>query len=245
MTRYENRLYRNFAPTRTTAFRVTIGQSDLFVRADRDLQTEVRDTLLTVRYQIERYIQTNAAFAISLESLADDPLAPPVCRKMLSAGRAAGVGPLAAVAGAVAEEVAEKVGHLTREIIIENGGDLYLKLTEDLVVGVHTGKDSPFSDKIGLKISAASTPCSLCTSSGQFGHSFSFGEADAVTVLASSACLADAAATAVANLVQSPADIDAALARAREIEGVMGAAVFAGDKMGLWGDLELVNLTDS
>jgi uncharacterized protein len=238
---FENRNYRNFDSSSTTPFRVTIGQSDLFVRADRDLTEIARDALLTARYQIETYIQTNVVFDISLEPLELDRFAPPICQRMLRAGLAAGVGPFAAVAGAVAQAVGEKLAESSTQVVVENGGDLYLKLTQDLVVGLHAG-DSPLSGKVGLRIAAADTPASLCTSSGTFGHSYSAGQADGVTIFAKDASLADAAATAVANRVATADDVDEALAFAETIEGVLGVCIIVGEKLGIWGNLTLENL---
>ncbi len=241
MDNYDNRYYRNFSPTHTTAFRVTVGQSDLFIRATRDLSTQARDALQTCRYQIERYIQTNVAFDLSLEPLPADDLAPPICQKMLAAGQKANVGPFAAVAGAIANAVAEKLSAFSDDVIVENGGDLCLRLTEDMVVGVYAGRHSPFSGEVGFRIRAKDSPCALCTSSGTVGTSFSRGIADAVTVFAKDAALADAAATAICNNVQTPECINAVARQAHNIEGVLGVAIFIGDKMAVWGDLELVN----
>ena len=92
------------------------------------------------------------------------------------------------------------------DVLVENGGDIWLKSTQPRNICIYAG-NSPFSQRIGLEIKAETTPLGICTSSGTVGHSLSFGSADAVVILASSAVLADAVATATCNLVQEEADL--------------------------------------
>ena len=125
--------------------------------------------------------------------LPEDPLAPPLLRTMLSAARLAGVGPMASVAGAIAQAVGAALKPHSSSIIVENGGDCYLDMDEETTVGIYAGPRSPFSGKIGIRLTADVFPLGICTSSGTVGHSLSFGKADAVTVTARDAALADAA----------------------------------------------------
>lgn len=162
---------------------------------------------------------------------------------MAEAALKAGVGPMAAVAGAIAEAVGRDLLEHSSDIIIENGGDLFIKTTRERVVGIHAG-DSLFSGKLGLTIRPTETPCGICTSSGTLGHSLSFGKADAVTIVSASASLADAAATACCNRIQSPEDISTALSAARGIEGVSGVIIVIADRIGAAGDVRLVRISD-
>ncbi|MCX7634145.1 MAG: UPF0280 family protein, partial [Syntrophales bacterium] len=66
------------------------------------------------------------------------------------------------------------------------------------------------------------------------------GKADAVCIIARSAALADAAASAVGNVVKSEKAIKDGLHLAEQISGVSGALIVIGDKLGLWGDITLV-----
>jgi uncharacterized protein len=72
------------------------------------------------------------------------------------------------------------------------------------------------------------------------GHSLSFGKADAAIVISPSAALADAAATAVGNLVQDARDMSRAIEFVRGVEGIVGIGVIKGDKMAVWGKIKLV-----
>jgi hypothetical protein len=123
---------------------------------------------------------------------------------------------------------------------VENGGDCYLDVQEDIKMGVYAGSESPFTDRMALRFPADRFPLAVCTSSGTIGHSLSFGRADMVTVIAKDCALADAAATALANLVDRPFAIKKALDRAARISGVEGCLVLMGDKMGAWGDIEVI-----
>jgi ApbE superfamily uncharacterized protein (UPF0280 family) len=157
---------------------------------------------------------------------------------MAEAGQKAGVGPMAAVAGAIAESVGRELLTFTPEIIVENGGDIYLKVLRKRTVGIFAG-DSPLTGKIGLEIEPGDTPLGICTSSGTVGHSLSYGKSDAVVVLSASTALADAAATAIGNRIQKPDDIDTAIEFGRSIDGLKGIVIIVGKSVGVWGDVKL------
>jgi ApbE superfamily uncharacterized protein (UPF0280 family) len=242
MVHYQERFYRTrIASSDWVSFTVQVKESDLWIRARRDLAEEAYERLFRHRQGLEEYIRQHPEFEEALTPLPPDPLAPAIIRDMLAAGRTAGVGPMAAVAGAVAQYVGNDLLALSSEIIIENGGDLFIFCRESLTVGLFAGA-SPLSQRIGVSLPPAAGPVGLCTSSGTVGHSLSFGRADAVTVLSSSAILADAAATAVGNRVRTRQDLSEAIAFAQTIPGVDGVLIVLGDQLGLWGDLEIVSL---
>ena len=188
----------------------------------------------------------SSGFFESLEPLEDDASAPRLIRAMLAAarsttvGKSPGVGPMAAVAGAVAEHVGRALQdafHCT-EIIVENGGDLWLAFARPLEIAVFAG-DSPLSGIVGIEIDPELSPCGLCTSSGTIGPSLSFGYADAAVALCRDAAKADAWATSLGNMIQSAADIEPSLERLREAKELLGALVVVDDRMGIRGQLRL------
>jgi ApbE superfamily uncharacterized protein (UPF0280 family) len=155
---------------------------------------------------------------------------------MIHAGRKASVGPMAAVAGAVADHVGEGLLLFSRDIIIENGGDVFVRSSvrrEMLIVS-----ESSDVKSIRIALNPSTQPIGVCTSSGRLGPSFSFGDADAVTALAATACMADAAATAVGNCIRSAADIPHGIELAKAI-GVKGVLIIAHGRLGVWGDIEI------
>jgi hypothetical protein len=239
---YEKRTYRNLVKTDDLVkFEVIVKETDLLVRADRDLSKETREAILKYRHQLETYITMNPEFQKSLLPLAEDPYAPAMVREMIRTSQSARVGPMAAVAGAMAQWVSKDLLNFSKEVIVENGGDVYLSSSKERTIGIYAG-DSPASLKIGIVISPEETPLGVCTSSGKVGPSLSFGKTDAVCILAKSSALADAAATAVGNVVKEKKDISSGLGRAREIEGVLGTLIIVEDKIGIWGKIKLTRL---
>jgi hypothetical protein len=222
-------------------FRVAVKETDLWVLAARDLSREVREVVYQERRQLEAYIAAHPEFLTTLTPWPEDPFAPPVVREMITAAAKTGVGPMAAVAGALAARVGEALESLSPEVIVENGGDIYLKVASPATVALFAGK-SPLSHKVGLKIDAELTPLGVCTSSGTVGPSLSFGRADAACILAPNAALADAAASGLGNRVQNAGDIAGALEWVATVPEILGAVVIVGDKLGAWGRVELVPL---
>lgn len=148
------------------------------------------------------------------------------------------MGPMAAVAGAVAEFVGRDLLKHSANVIVENGGDLFVRAKQEIHIAIFAG-ESPLSYKIALKVKPEETPLGICTSSATVGHSLSFGIADAVCVKAESAALADAAATAIGNRVREPREIKNALEAGTQLPGVMGILIVAGSQMGVIGEMEL------
>jgi ApbE superfamily uncharacterized protein (UPF0280 family) len=239
---YEERTYRNLVKTDDlVTFEVIVKETDLLIRAAKDISREARESVLKYRHQIETYIERNPPFQGSLSPLRDDPYAPGIIREMIRTSQVAQVGPMAAVAGAMAESVSRDLLELSQEVIVENGGDIYLATSRERTIGIYAGT-SPLSLKLGILIEPEDSPLGICTSSGTVGHSLSFGKADAVCILSKSAALADAAATAVGNRVQEGKDIDRGLEKGKEIEGVLGTLIIVGEKVGVWGNITLTKL---
>ena len=239
---YEERTYHDLVKTDDLVkFEVIVKETDLLIRAEKDLSREAREAVLMYRHQLETYISLHPEFQRSLVPIEDDVFAPEIVREMIRVSRLARVGPMAAVAGAVAEFVSKDLLRSSKDVIVENGGDIYLAASRERTVGIYAG-DSPFSLKLGITVEAEETPMGICTSSGTVGPSLSFGKADAVCILSKSAALADAVATAVGNVVQEKKDIERGLERGREIEGVLGILIIVGDKIGVRGDVKLTRL---
>jgi ApbE superfamily uncharacterized protein (UPF0280 family) len=236
------KVYRDLVSLHGLAtFRVTVGETDLLVSAEKPYEKETRDAVIQYRGVLETYIAAHPDFSDSLDPLQDAPRAPRIVREMIHASQKCGVGPMAGVAGAMAEFVGEDLHAYSREVIIENGGDIYIRSLERRQVAIYAGR-SALSMRLGITIDPERTPLGVCTSSGTVGHSRSFGKADAVCILSPSATLADAVATTVGNRVSSKADIDDGLRLARQIEGVQGALIIVGDAFGAWGEIELVRI---
>ena len=236
---YEPKTYRHqIKDTDLTSFTVTVKETDLYVRACRNLSRKTFKAISKYRDAIERYIEKHPSFLTSLEPLSVKDNAPRIVKEMSLAAESVSLGPMAAVAGAIAEFVGKELLDFSPEVIIENGGDIFLKTTQKRLVGIYAG-ESPLTHKVALEINPEDTPLGICTSSGTVGHSLSFGKADAVIVLSSRTALADASATAIGNMIKTAADIDSGIEFAQGVVGLKGIVIIKDDKMGMWGDLKI------
>ena len=234
---YEPRNYRHLIPDKgLVSFNVIVKETDLYIRASHNLKRKALKLTQKYRDILEKYIENNPAFLTSLNPLVFEKNAPLIVKAMLDASFKAGVGPMASVAGAIAEFIGRELSVYSPEIIVENGGDIYLKSLSNRLIGIYAG-GSPFTGKIGLEVKGSDTPIGICTSSGTVGHSLSLGKADAVIVVSNSTALADAAATAIGNLVSREEDIPRGIEFAQDIEGLKGLVIIKDDKMQLWGDI--------
>lgn len=241
---FQPRTYRDFLEAdRFKTFRVVVETSDLYVKALLNLEGEAERLVRQCRCQIETAIAARPEFLTSMTPLPETPGdALPVVR-MLRAGWKAGTGPMAAVAGAVAEFVGRGLLMWSPEVIVENGGDIFLQVEQPVVVGLIAGM-SPFSGRIGLRVPATPLPLGVCTSSATVGPSTSLGKADAVTIVSKDTALADAVATAAGNLIRRPSDLKRAVEWTLTIPGVDGAVAVMGDKIAAMGDIELVPIPE-
>lgn len=237
---YQERAYRNYVKAESLIkFEIIEKETDLLILANKNLYDKALALVLKYRGEIERYIDSDQHFAKTYSPCRVRYDAPPIIKEMAAAARKAKVGPMAAVAGAISEFVGKDLLALSDEIIVENGGDIFLKINQPRKVGLYAG-NSPFSEKIALEIEPQEAPFAVCTSSGTVGHSFSFGKADAVVVIAKSTPLADAAATAIGNVVKEISDIDHGLKLAKKIRGLDGVLIVKDDQMGALGKLKIV-----
>jgi len=238
--RYQRRFYRDWVKAEDLCFNlVTIKETDLEILTNKPLDINfVRERMQAYRWDIENYIIKDRRFLTALKPMAVELTAPLIVKKMNQAAHCAGTGPMAAVAGAIAQLIGEdllKKGY--KDVIVENGGDIFMHSRKSRLVRIYTGLPKIWK-KLSIKISPAQMPLGICTSSGVTGHSLSFGCADCVVILAKDAALADAIATAAANRVQSAQDLTAAIDFTRMIKGVKGAIIIIRNKLASWGSVK-------
>jgi len=208
----------------------------------------VTERIISLRHNLEAFIRENPCFQTSLKPLlleTPDDLIPGVVLRMQTASKLTGIGPMAAVAGTMAQEAGEiSIQEGSTETLIENGGDIYIQCISPLILGLYAGPRSPFRN-LALKIEPEMTPLAVCTSSGRMGHSLSFGDCDLVTVFSKDGALADAAATLGGNLVREERDIEPALNRLMSIPGIQGAIIIRDRQFGTAGKVpELIKTLD-
>ena len=189
------------------------------------------------RQELEIYIRANPKFLYTLKPV-PAPEKPLVARLMALASEKADVGPMAAVAGVIADLA---VNDMTREgsevAVVEDGGEISAISNTPVDVAVAAG-DEPLSKRFGFRLTEF--PIGIATSSGRFSHALSFGDAEAATVFCKNASLADAAATAVGNVVKgenAEAAIKAGISKGLSIEGVKGVLIIYKGQVGTAGKI--------
>ena len=154
--KFQKRSYRNLVlKDNLVNFRVTVKETDLFVQALKPLEDATRELILEKRGYIENYIKRYPEFARTLKPWRVQGPEPMIINDMALAGEKAGVGPMAAVAGAIAEHVGSGLLKHSDEVVVENGGDVFLKLDNPVTIGIFAG-DSPLSLRLGLRIESVS-----------------------------------------------------------------------------------------
>ena len=234
--------FRTYRATRhddLVPFQLVIEETDLWVAAREDLSHPMADHARLLRGQIKSYAAVHPEFLTSLEPLAATARDPEIIRRMCRAGQLTGVGPMAAVAGTVAQMLGEFFRERSPDLLIENGGDTYLCSTRERHIGILNMPDQAV--RLCVPVSTSEFPCSFCASSAKIGHSLSFGKADLVVVRSRDAALADAAATALANALTGAQAMDAVLAQAQRWEslGLDGVFTQCEGKIGVWGKMQL------
>lgn len=228
------RVYRSFS-WKDTNLRICCPEFDL-----------VTSTIVDHRRRLERYISRQPEFLTSLVPviLLDD--APEAALRMARAAELTGLGPMAAVAGTLAQLGAEAaMAKGCTEAIIENGGDMYIHSQDEVTVGLYAG-DNAIGARLAFRLTPDRLPLSLCSSSSAMGHSLSLGRCDLATVIARDASLADAAVTLVCNRIKTPEDLSPVLDDVGAIPGIEGIFAVQGGKIGMWGNLpDLVRNEDA
>ena len=198
----------------------------------------VRQEIKKIRRDLETYIRLVPQFRTTLTPLKELPGEPPeAALRMHMAALATGVGPMAAVAGTVAQMAAEAAARAgCDDTIINNGGDLFLRIKDEAVVGIYGGGHA-LAGKAAFRILPETTPLAICSSSSKMGHSSSFGRCDLATVCAADGALADAAATLAGNLSRDAGSAEAAAAKIAAIPGITGILILTGDSVAMAGEL--------
>lgn len=235
---YEKRVYRDkMQADGLVYYRVVEYETDLLIASETDQTDLMRRQVHEIRKILENYGRAVPEFFTALEPIPVLQRDPTMIKRMKKASEVVGVGPMAAVAGAVSASIGSLLLKQSKEVIVENGGDLFIKTDKVRRVAIDAGH-SAFKD-LSLKIKPASHPLGICTSSGTVGHSLSFGKADAATVISEDIYLSDAAATALGNRVRTHEDIRSAIEWIKGIAGIKGALIIVDNRMGAWGEIEL------
>ncbi len=243
---YKDRNYRSrFAGDNRRWFSVKFLESDLWIGVDsgsysQSMEADTYTLLVDLRRAMDAYLLMDPQYKAALQPYDAGLEAPDILKEMSRVSHKTGIGPMSAVAGAVALKVAEflKSRYGVKEVIVENGGDIYADATADMDISVFAGQ-SPLSEKVGLHIPASAFPCGICTSSGTVGPSLSLGKADAMLIVCRDVLLADSYATAMANRIKTVSDLQPVIESIQSIPDILGALAVKDDKLAVCGQYEL------
>ena len=239
MIEYKNRTYReHLQKERWHSFTVAYKETDLWIGIDQasfqeSIPTFTESRIRTLREDMDAYLQNDPDYTTSLVPYETKPGAPTIFQEMSEVAQKSGIGPMSGVvARRIGQEIKEKYG--VREIIVENGGDIYADIQKDIDIAVFAGT-SPLSEKVGFTIRADHAPLGICTSSGTVGPSLSFGKADAVMIICKDCALADTYATAFANEIKTTDDIAPCIEKIGKTKDILAAICIKDDKIGIHG----------
>ena len=219
------------------SFTATYKNANIFVTGDVKLQKEIEKLLPEIYDTVENYIALNPPFGKSLVPLKKDENAPEIIKQMFDAAVEAKTGPMASVAGAIAEALFRKVAKKSGMFLIENGGDIFLNSDRALTCGLYSGT---VFDDFGIRIKKMFMPCGISSSSSKIGHSLSFGKSTLATVISRSGAGADAFATSLANKIHSKISLKNAADECAAQKNVIGCTGIFEDKIAFAGDIKFV-----
>ena len=246
MNLFQPRTYRSqFNTERFTGFEVQHLETDLWIGVNPDsfhsgMKELALQKVIALRKKLDDYIKQEPFFVKSLKPFKPSESAPKEAIEMAQAAEKAGIGPMSAVAGLFAKEVGKEIiKHFPiKELLIENGGDIFTLLKDEITISVFAG-ESPLSERIGLVVPADHEKLGICTSAGTVGPSLSFGKADAVVVVCEDVLLADAFATAFGNKVKSSNDIEKVINFSEKYAELLSLLIICEDKIGIKGENEI------
>jgi uncharacterized protein len=246
MNLFQERTYRTqFNSERFMGFEISYLETDLWIGVDSSsFNPEMKELALnkikSLREKFDEYIKVEPFFKKSLKPFQPSDYAPLEAIEMAVAAEKVGIGPMSAVAGMFAREIGEEIiqNFSVKELVIENGGDIYALLKDELVLSVFAG-DSILSERIGLVIPPEKGKLGICTSAGTVGPSLSYGKADAVVVICEDILLADAFATAFGNKVKSPDHVEKVIKQSEKYPEILSLLIICEDKIGIRGEYEM------
>ena len=221
--------------------------TDIWMAFDKDANVNKSDIISFIDKKCRRlwdifegYFRIDPEYKDSFEPYEVADNAPSVVKRLSLGSLITEVGPMAGIAGLYAEEIGKacKDQFGFKEVIVENGGDLYIDVEKRIKVSLFAG-DHPLSNKIKLDIEPDMCPMGLCASSGKFGHSKSLGKADLVSVACFDTVMADQYATAFANQVVNVSDVEEVVDTAIEVMNLMHISVFKDKTFAIGGKIKV------
>ncbi|MEM2088876.1 MAG: hypothetical protein QXF52_09460 [Thermoproteota archaeon] len=226
--------------------RTTYREADLLIASENmSILNKGLSKFVEEREVTQTYVDKHPEFVYSLEPLEqEENNVPPAIAASIESSRRAGVGPMAALPGALADITLEAMLNADARIaIVENGGEIAMKMNREAIIGVYTGKEL----SLGLILDCSQGTVGVSTSSSSVSHALSLGDADAAVTVAENAALADAVSTRVANIVESEYrdSFEKAVKLALSIRGVKGCVIYSSGLLSFGGSVKPIMLNAS
>ncbi len=233
---YEERIYRRYSePKDLFKTHLIIEESDILVFSSEKIESfEIEEKVKILRQDIKDYIKKDRKFLTTLSAYNLKEPAPQIIKKMCKVSKILDIGPMACVAGAISEFLGKELLKKNKEAIVENGGDIFLKIAKERKIGIFYGKN----DFLKIKLTTLNTPLGIASSSGKLGYSLSFGNCDLVCVISESAIFSDGAATFLGNLIKTQKDILPALKKIKKYKEIKASIIIFEGKIFVQGDVE-------
>ncbi len=232
------RFYRNLHTDGLLTYEVSYKETDMLISACEDMKLELFEYVRKLRSELDGYISYSRDFLTSLKPVSSDKKAPSIAKDMIDASKRVSVGPMAGVAGAFAQYTGKFILRRCSECIVENGGDIFLKIDREPTIGAYAQNDY-FKSNIAVKLKKSDLPYGICSSSAKIGPSLSLGRADLAMIVSNNAVFSDCLATKTANMINEKDDITKAIEFAKE-QKIIGCLFVKDDAIGLWGDMTIV-----
>lgn len=230
------------------SYEVIYKETKLFIRSPKNFSAKVLRFLHSLRKPLEKYIKQHPEFLTALNPISIQKNMPLIIKKMCEVSQKVAIGPMSAVAGTIAELLGYEMlkwienENMRKFLIIENGGDIFVHVDNEIKVGIYAGVNSPFTGNLALKINLLNLPLGICTSSGTVGHSLSFGKADAVVIVSPSASFSDSLATATCNLVKTDKDIPKAIDFAKSFNETIFVCIIKNKTISFWSKTDKIEV---
>ena len=212
-----------------------LNETIVTIIAEKNYYIEVAiEAIKKCRREIEQFIRNDNCFEITLKPYKCPNNAPEIIKRMCTSSEKFNIGPMSTVAGIIAEYALKAmISRGAKHAIVDNGGDIALFSNRTVKIGLYTG--NRYTGQFAFEISPQDKVLGICTSSGKIGHSFSFGNTDSVTIFSNDVAIADAAATAFGNLVNTADEIENASKILDNVKEIIGATIVIDNKIGFWG----------
>ncbi len=224
-------------------------ESDITIISDsKNAILKAKKSFYFHRTNLEKYILKDSHFLKSFSPVKVNTRLE-IVKIMANVAYICDVGPMAAVAGALADLMLESMKSNNEDnnpefeeckiALVENGGEIAIDSEEPMSIAFYAGENE-LNLNIGFLVEKKDCPIGIGTSSATVGHAISLGQSDAVTIFAKNAALADAAATKIGNVVKGN-DIENSIKKgldiADDIDGIRGVFISRENKVGQVGKL--------